>query len=199
MSGYIVVLCIIATAFVAVYGDELQLCPLKYEDCGSGLSRVLDAHYSGTECPSEGDPAELPKGSTVQLFVDFIPRSGLSKIINVLFSGIDCPSEGAPAVVPRGSTVQVYAEFIPHVSTPTLTASIHACLGFICLPFPLAPTDACQDSNITCPVKSGVQYTYAPVIQIKNYLPWVSACVKWELKGARGEVIGCVKFPVKIV
>ncbi|XP_025105746.1 ecdysteroid-regulated 16 kDa protein-like [Pomacea canaliculata] len=157
MSGYIVILCIIATAFVTVYGR--QKCPLTYKDCGSGLS----------------------------------------KIINVLFSGIDCPSEGAPAVVPRGSTVQVYAEFIPHVSTPTLTASIHACLGFICLPFPLAPTDACQDSNITCPVKSGVQYTYAPVIQIKNYLPWVSACVKWELKGARGEVIGCVKFPVKIV
>ncbi|XP_025104472.1 ecdysteroid-regulated 16 kDa protein-like [Pomacea canaliculata] len=158
MSGYIVVLCIIATAFVAVYGDELQLCPLKYEDCGSGLSRVLDAHYSGTECPSEGDPAELPKGSTVQLFVDFIPN----------------------------------------VSTVSLKASVQACFGSHCMPFPGAPTDACQGANITCPVKSGVQYTYAPVLPIQYVYPSMSIFLKWQLQGMFQNDIVCIRFPVKI-
>lgn len=40
---------------------------------GSGLSTLVDALYNGTECPSQGDPAVLPRGSTVQLYVDFIP------------------------------------------------------------------------------------------------------------------------------
>ncbi|XP_025104471.1 ecdysteroid-regulated 16 kDa protein-like [Pomacea canaliculata] len=138
--------------------DHRQNCPLTYKDCGSGLSTLVDALYNGTECPSQGDPAVLPRGSTVQLYVDFIPK----------------------------------------VSTPNLKASIHAIIAKIPVPFPGAPTDACQGANITCPVKSGVQYTYAPVFPIKNDYPSIATLVKWELQDESGKDIVCLVFPVEI-
>lgn len=66
------------------------------------------------------------------------------------------------------------------------------------VPFRLPNPDACVNSNITCPLKKDVVYSYDASFPVLKIYPRVDVEVKFELKNSAGTDIVCVLIPVKI-
>lgn len=53
-------------------------------------------------------------------------------------------------------------------------AVVHGIVAGIPIPFPVPNPDACKNSNLVCPLKSGQTYVYQDVIPVATTYPTVS-------------------------
>lgn len=63
----------------------------------------------------------------------------------------------------------------PDVDNDNLKMLVYGHIAGVDVPFPISNPDACKDSNVTCPVKTGNNYSYRNVIFVKNEYPSVSS------------------------
>ena len=54
-----------------------------------------------------------------------------------------------------------------------MTAKVYGSIAGIPVPFPLPNTNACKNSNVTCPIKSGDTFTYDLDLEVKAIYPKV--------------------------
>lgn len=109
-----------------------------------------------------------------------------------------CESAPFQCELVRGQNSSFAIDFDSKSDTSALKAVVHGIIADIPVPFPLDNPDACKDSNIVCPLKSGTHYKYSSSIFVKPSYPALSLTVKWELQDKDGKDVACVYIPVKI-
>jgi len=67
------------------------------------------------------------------------------------------------------------------------------------MPFHFPQEDACQESNISCPIEPGQTYNYSVQLPILRNYPKVRVTVKWQLKDESGSELVCVEIPARLV
>ncbi|KAG1661581.1 NPC intracellular cholesterol transporter 2 [Nymphon striatum] len=103
-----------------------------------------------------------------------------------------------PCVFKRGTTVDVKIKFTSFEDSKTAKTVLTGIIGGVPLPFPLAKSDACKYSGITCPLKKGQEYTYDLSMPIKESYPALTITAKWELKDDNSEDLFCIENKVTI-
>lgn len=56
----------------------------------------------------------------------------------------------------------------------SVKAVVHGILGVVPVPFNLPNPNGCVDSNLTCPLQSGTEYTYVATLPVLEEYPRVS-------------------------
>lgn len=67
------------------------------------------------------------------------------------------------------------------------------------IPFPIENSNACKDSGLTCPIKSGQDNNFNLKIKVKDSFPAINVGVKVELKDEKSNKnIVCFTFNAKL-
>jgi len=125
----------------------------------------------------------------------------------------DCGSKGATIqkveVIPcdndhacqlkTGTNATFKITFVPKVNTTTFRARIHGIVAGIPLPFHCPQENACENSNISCPIIAGNVYHYVVQLPVLNSYPHVNVKVKWELLSSVNQDVVCVLVPAKLI
>nr|USF20787.1 Niemann-Pick C2 protein [Lasioderma serricorne] len=122
--------------------------------------------------------------------------STVGKIISLEIAG--CDNNAPKCILKRGTNESIEVSFEINEDTDAITAVVHGVILGVEVPFHLPNPDACVDSGITCPVKTGNTYTYKTTLPVLQKYPKVSLEVKWELQDKDGKDIVCGLIPVKI-
>lgn len=73
-----------------------------------------------------------------------------------------------------------------------------AIFGPVSIPVPF-PDDACRYYNLTCPIRSGDEQTFALAMPVKSTYPKVDLDLQLKLINQDVEQIACVMFPAQVV
>lgn len=122
-------------------------------------------------------------------------ESTAGKVTSVDVSG--CADAEAQCPLVKGTVATITINFTSMVNSTALKARVHGVISGVPIPFSLPQPDACK-SGVTCPVKSGENYTYSNKLSIRNSYPAWEVKVKWELTGDDKADIVCVLIPCKI-
>ncbi|GIY35915.1 NPC intracellular cholesterol transporter 2 [Caerostris extrusa] len=122
--------------------------------------------------------------------------SKTGKIINVQVTG--CENSDV-CEFKRGEKYTYDVTFESLTESEKLRTVIYGIVGGVLLPFPVPNPDACEQSDIECPLQNGQTYNYAYDIEVRKSYPALQADVKWELKDDKNQDVVCVQLPVKIV
>ncbi|XP_035706326.1 ecdysteroid-regulated 16 kDa protein isoform X1 [Folsomia candida] len=98
-----------------------------------------------------------------------------------------------------GTNVTININFTPKADIAKLTAVVHGVVAGVPMPFHFPQVNACQNSNITCPLQSGQGYSYSVKLPVLGSYPKIKVVVKWELKDATGKDVVCVEIPARLV
>nr|QAX87810.1 NPC2-1 [Pardosa pseudoannulata] len=118
------------------------------------------------------------------------------KVVDVLLSGCE---DSDVCELKRGETYSYGLTFESLTDSKSLKAVVHGVIGGISMPYPIPNSNACEGSNVECPLESGNTYMYGNEIEIRKSYPSVRADVKWELRDENNENVVCVLIPVQIV
>lgn len=66
------------------------------------------------------------------------------------------------------------------------------------MPFHFPQADACQKSNISCPITDGQAYGYSVQLPVLKSYPRIKVIVKWQLKDESGNDVVCVEIPSRL-
>nr|WLK26363.1 NPC2-a [Neoseiulus californicus] len=110
----------------------------------------------------------------------------------------DCSDDVDTCILQRGTDAEIAIDFTSTVNADSVMVKAYGIIGGIPLPYPLNDTDACKNSGITCPVKSGTPLQYTKSFKVEKFYPAIGLQVKWTLVNAKGEELLCVMIPVKI-
>jgi hypothetical protein len=117
-----------------------------------------------------------------------------------------CPGNGNVCHFIRGTQPRIRITFKPTRDVNNFEASVRAKLSAVMVPFNLEQPDACQQSNITCPLIAGQTYYYSQTVNILDSYPKVSVQVNWLLndKSNDGEDFAnkrevCIIFLAKLI
>jgi len=108
-----------------------------------------------------------------------------------------CPS--MPCVFEKGMNVNVTISFTAQHDSPTLAAKVYGIILGLDIPYPLPQGDACQNSNIQCPIVKGQRYTYHGTFPVLEAYPKIDVLVRWKLIVAHHVDETCFTFPMSIV
>ncbi|XP_045451850.1 ecdysteroid-regulated 16 kDa protein-like [Melitaea cinxia] len=122
--------------------------------------------------------------------------SKLATVQDVFFK--DCAADAKECVIKRNSNLTVSIEFTPSVETKTLEAVVHGIIMNLPVPFPLPQPDACMDSGLVCPIKSGEKVTYKATMPVLKSYPKVKVDIKLELKNSDDEDLVCIIMAARI-
>ncbi|KRX79928.1 ATP-dependent RNA helicase SUPV3L1, mitochondrial [Trichinella sp. T6] len=93
-----------------------------------------------------------------------------------------CDAEGSTCPLIRGSKASITIRFVPDREVKQLKARVHGILMKLGkVPFLLPNSDACKNSNLTCPLVAGEEYTYQQSIHVLRSYPKMNLLIKWEL------------------
>jgi len=112
---------------------------------------------------------------------------------------VGCEQSSFACNLPRGKNASFSIDFSSKQDVNKMVAVVHGVIASIPVPFTLENPDACKNSNIACPMKSGEHYKYQSSIFVKNEYPKISLAVRWELKDEHGADVACILLPAKIV
>ncbi|KAF8784825.1 NPC intracellular cholesterol transporter 2 homolog a-like [Argiope bruennichi] len=118
------------------------------------------------------------------------------KILSVQITGCE---ETDVCEFKRGETYKYDVSFESLKDSETLKTVVHGIIGGVALPFPVQNPNACESSDIECPLQTGQTYSYGYEIEVRKSYPALRADVKWELKDDNNEDVVCVLVPVKVV
>ncbi|XP_047534102.1 ecdysteroid-regulated 16 kDa protein-like [Vanessa atalanta] len=122
--------------------------------------------------------------------------SKLATIQKVEISG--CAEEAKECILRRNTNVSIAIDFTPTVDAKNLETVVHGIIMNLPVPFPLPQPDACKDSGLVCPIKSGEKVSYRSSMPILKSYPKVKVGVKWEMKNDDEEDLICVIIEAKI-
>ncbi|KRY53152.1 ATP-dependent RNA helicase SUPV3L1, mitochondrial [Trichinella britovi] len=107
----------------------------------------------------------------------------LESIFTVNDVAVDpCDAEGSTCPLIRGSKASITIRFVPDREVKQLKARVHGILMKLGkVPFLLPNSDACKNSNLTCPLVAGEEYTYQQSIHVLRSYPKMNLLIKWEL------------------
>nr|XP_022331852.1 epididymal secretory protein E1-like [Crassostrea virginica] len=108
------------------------------------------------------------------------------------------PCKVQPCKFHHGMNVTVSVTFIAAKNSVGLTAEIYGILAGIPVKFQMPNPNGCSSSNITCPIKSGDQYTYSGLFNVLPTYPNIRLTVKWDLKADDNSYLFCFVFPMEI-
>jgi len=111
---------------------------------------------------------------------------------------IPCDNDNA-CQLKSGSNATFKISFVSKVNTTSLKARIHGIVAGIPVPFHCPQENACENSNISCPIVAGNTYNYFVQLPIRASYPRVNVKVKWELMSAENQDVVCLLIPAKIV
>jgi len=111
---------------------------------------------------------------------------------------IPCDNDHA-CQLKAGSNATFKISFLSKVNTTSLKARIHGIVAGIPIPFHCPQDNACENSNIACPIVAGKVYHYAVDLPVLSSYPRVNVKVKWELMSAENMDVVCLLIPAKIV
>jgi len=97
-----------------------------------------------------------------------------------------------------GSNATINISFTPKNDISKISAIVHGVVAGIPMPFHFPQVDACMNSGITCPVKSGTALAYSVQLPVLASYPKIKVIVKWELKDQRGKDIVCTEIPARL-
>jgi len=98
----------------------------------------------------------------------------------------------------KGVNVSFEIDFTIKEDAKAAKSVVHGIIAGVPFPFNLDNPDVCSDSGVTCPMKSGSQYTYKTHIYVKPEYPSVSVKVKWEIVDPDGNDIVCIMLPAEL-
>ncbi|XP_042897566.1 NPC intracellular cholesterol transporter 2 homolog a-like [Parasteatoda tepidariorum] len=122
--------------------------------------------------------------------------SKTGKIVSVKMTG--CEDEDI-CELKRGETYNYEVKFESLTASKRLRAVLNGIINGVAMPFPLPNANACEHSDIECPIKNGESYTYSYDIEVRDNYPTLRADVKWQLKDDKNKDVVCVLLPVKVV
>jgi Niemann-Pick C2 protein len=88
--------------------------------------------------------------------------------------GVRCPLK-------KGTSPKVSVTFVPNREVKNLTATVHGIVSTIPTEFPLPNRNGCSNSNLTCPLVPGQEYTYTQSVPILSAYPNLQVLVRWAL------------------
>ncbi|XP_046370785.1 NPC intracellular cholesterol transporter 2-like [Haliotis rufescens] len=112
--------------------------------------------------------------------------------------GTNATVTGGVVQLVKGTGVIFDVSFKTNIEVTSATAVVHGIIAGVPVPFPLDNPQACKDSGLTCPLKTGTGYKYKSVIPVKSYYPDVRLVVKWQLNDEKANIIWCVEMPAEI-
>ncbi|OXA57546.1 Epididymal secretory protein E1 [Folsomia candida] len=105
---------------------------------------------------------------------------------------------GDRCVLDRGTNVTFKMSFLSEKSSKTLQAKIYGIIDYIPVPFPFPQPNACKDIRVSCPIIKGQLYNYSISAPVKSKYPKGSLWIKGELIEDTGNLLVCLKIPVRI-
>ncbi|PRD24658.1 UNVERIFIED_CONTAM: Epididymal secretory protein E1 [Trichonephila clavipes] len=115
-------------------------------------------------------------------FTDCGSKTG--KVLNVQVTG--CETSDV-CEFKRGEKYNFDVSFESLTDSASLRAVIHGIVGGVAIPFPIQNANACEHSEIECPLQTGQTYNYGYEIEVRNTYPTLKADVKWELKDDKNQ------------
>jgi len=88
--------------------------------------------------------------------------------------GVRCPLK-------KGTSPKVSVTFVPNRDVRNLSATVHGIISTIPTEFPLPNKNGCSQSNLTCPLEAGKEYTYTQSVPILASYPNINVLVRWAL------------------
>ncbi|XP_050344377.1 ecdysteroid-regulated 16 kDa protein-like [Nymphalis io] len=122
--------------------------------------------------------------------------SKLATIQKVEISG--CAEDAKECTLRRNTNVSISIDFTPSVDAKALETVVHGIIMNLPVPFPLPQPDACKDSGLVCPIKSGEKVSYRSTMPILKSYPKVKVGVKWEMQNDEEEDLICILIGAKI-
>lgn len=58
---------------------------------------------------------------------------------------------------------------------------MHGIIKGVPMPFPFEHSNACRNSNLTCPLEAGKTYTYTQTMNVLRSYPQLRVYVRWQL------------------
>uniref|UniRef100_A0A914VRI0 MD-2-related lipid-recognition domain-containing protein n=1 Tax=Plectus sambesii TaxID=2011161 RepID=A0A914VRI0_9BILA len=117
-----------------------------------------------------------------------------------------CPGDHNYCPFLRGTRPRIRIAFKPNREVKSFDASVRARLAGVSVPFNLEEPNACQNSNITCPLQADQIYYYSQTVHILENYPKVSVQVNWLINDpsndeteAENKREVCVIFMAKVV
>ncbi|XP_060575101.1 NPC intracellular cholesterol transporter 2-like, partial [Ruditapes philippinarum] len=103
-----------------------------------------------------------------------------------------------PCVVHKGADYTVQVNFTTTRDINEAHNVLHGGLGFLQVPFPLTPENACIKS-VTCPMIAGNTYIYRQTMTCPSFAPSLKVTARWELKDEHGADIFCFATGLSII
>ncbi|GFS39125.1 NPC intracellular cholesterol transporter 2 [Nephila pilipes] len=122
--------------------------------------------------------------------------SKTGKILDVIIT--ECESSDV-CEFKRGESYYFEVSFKSLTDSENLKTVIHGVIGGFPIPFPLPNANACEHSDVECPLQTDETYTYGFEFEVSNSYPKINADMKLELKDDENKDVVCVQVPVKIV
>jgi len=98
-----------------------------------------------------------------------------------------------------GSNATFNIQFATTKEIKSLRAVVHGIVAGIPMPFHFPQPNACENSNVTCPIKSGDISHYSVQLPVLKNYPRIKVTVKWELIDETGEDVICLEVPARLV
>ena len=105
--------------------------------------------------------------------------STLGTLLQVQVS--NCKNSDPRCVLHRNSNCSISLTFSAKQNVDKIKAVVHGIIMSVPIEFPLPNSDACADSGLTCPIKTGNTYTYNAQLPVLPRYPKITVDVKWEL------------------
>ncbi|PIK33537.1 Echinoderm microtubule-associated protein-like 5 [Apostichopus japonicus] len=107
------------------------------------------------------------------------------------------PCSSDPCTVISGKKSSIAVSFHTTAVATNVTAKVYGSIASVKVPFPLPQADACQKSNLTCPLKAQADYVYTCTLAIPGHLPEVDVVVELDLVVDDKKYL-CIEFPVSV-
>ena len=111
------------------------------------------------------------------------------------------PCNAHPCILHKGQSYTVNITFTPSESTDQCEAKVYGVIEGIPVPFPIPNPDACKNSGLACPLKSGSTDVYTATLPVSKLYPSIKVVVKWELldKNSGGNKLVCMETLIAIM
>ncbi|XP_053399245.1 NPC intracellular cholesterol transporter 2-like [Mercenaria mercenaria] len=106
--------------------------------------------------------------------------------------------EREPCIVHKGQDYTVLVNFTATRTVQEAHNHLHGGLGFLQVPFPLNPENACG-KNVPCPIEAGKTYLYNNTMTCPDFAPSLRVAAKWEIKDENQKDIFCFATALQIV
>ncbi|KAL7635991.1 UNVERIFIED_CONTAM: hypothetical protein RMT77_013809 [Armadillidium vulgare] len=123
--------------------------------------------------------------------------TGIVDMDNIKVTG--CTPQRRYCLFKKGEDAELELPFTPRNPVQKMTAYVTGIISHIPIPFPIPNSNACLNSDLTCPLSPDTEVTYKAKLAVKKGYPAVHVKVRWELRDEHGGDVVCIEIPVQIV